>query len=63
MAQSIHDKQENFKAVAAEVTSKPEAELTKEDAAHLMSAEVRLPFFFWNTTTSHGTAVPTCRCH
>lgn len=42
MAQSIHDKQENFKAVAAEITSKPEAELTKEDAKHLMSAEVGL---------------------
>lgn len=40
MAQSIHDKQENLKAVASEVTSKPEAELTKEDASRLMSAEV-----------------------
>lgn len=43
MAQSIHDKQVHFKAVASEITSKPEAELTKADASKLMSAEVGLP--------------------
>ncbi|OIW30721.1 hypothetical protein CONLIGDRAFT_679487 [Coniochaeta ligniaria NRRL 30616] len=41
MAQSIHDKQVHFKAVASEITSKPEAELTKADASKLMSAESR----------------------
>jgi hypothetical protein len=45
MAQSIHDKQENFKAVASEITSKPEAELTQADASKLMSAEVGLPHY------------------
>jgi hypothetical protein len=45
MAQSLHDMQEHFKAVASEITSKPEEELTKEDASHLMSAEVGLNLY------------------
>ncbi|KAB5559724.1 hypothetical protein GE09DRAFT_1235999 [Coniochaeta sp. 2T2.1] len=40
-AQSIHDRQENAKHVAEEITSKPEAEITKEDASRMTSAESR----------------------
>src|SRR5690242_5672500 len=43
MAQSIHDKQQQLKAVVDEVTSKDEAEITKEDASRVMSAEVCSP--------------------
>lgn len=39
-AQSIHDKQENFLETAAEVKQKKPEEITKEDAAKLMSAQV-----------------------
>ncbi|KAK3370573.1 hypothetical protein B0H63DRAFT_454735 [Podospora didyma] len=41
VAQSIHDRQENFKAKADEVLQKPAGEVTKEDAADLMRKEAR----------------------
>ncbi|KAL0931434.1 seed maturation protein pm25-like protein [Colletotrichum truncatum] len=41
-AQSLHDKQQNFVATAGEVARKPANEITKEDAAHVQSAEARV---------------------
>lgn len=52
MAQSLHDKQENLKHVVEEVTSKPEEELTQEDASKVMSAEVSRSPILSDTTSS-----------
>ncbi|KAF9878002.1 hypothetical protein CkaCkLH20_04578 [Colletotrichum karsti] len=41
-AQSLHDKQQNFVATAGDVARKPANEITKEDAAHVQSAEARV---------------------
>lgn len=40
VAQSQHDKQQNFFAKAGEVARKPAGEVTKEDAAQVQRAEV-----------------------
>lgn len=42
-AQAIHDRQENFLAMAGDVARKPPQEVTKEDAAKVQRFEVRIP--------------------
>ncbi|KAI1391594.1 uncharacterized protein F4822DRAFT_427448 [Hypoxylon trugodes] len=41
MAQSEHDKQQNFFAKAGEIARKPVDKVTKEDAAQVQRAEAR----------------------
>lgn len=44
-AQSLHDKQQRFIEVAGEVARKPSDEVTKQDAAVVQKAEVRLRYY------------------
>ncbi|KAJ5013522.1 hypothetical protein K4K57_002713 [Colletotrichum sp. SAR 10_99] len=41
-AQSIHDKQQTFLKMEADLKSKPESDITKDDAKELQTAEARL---------------------
>lgn len=41
-AQSLHDRQQNFFEKSGEVARKPLEEITKEDAAEVQKAEVRM---------------------
>jgi len=41
IAQSLHDRQENFLRVAGEVARKPSDQITREDAARVQHFEVR----------------------
>lgn len=42
-AQSLHDREENFLAVAGEIARKPADQVTKEDAARVQHLEVTYP--------------------
>lgn len=48
VAQSIHDRQQNFFEKAGDVARKPPDEVTKDDAAEVQKAEVSSFFFSWS---------------
>ncbi|EPS44534.1 hypothetical protein H072_1459 [Dactylellina haptotyla CBS 200.50] len=57
-AQSFYDKQRNFLEEAAKIVEKPPAEITKDDASHIMSLE-ESPEFEQVTTLPNGVRVAT----